>query len=279
MAASKEDFLKELHALTEPKDILKFADFAEEKTENYEAGRQAILHLATVGNDKLRALTSAQSQNLRNFLSVAYKHLTGALRNSRRSCEDFGKTLEDKDKKLVQMYEKHLTHQLKTLCLEVINLVESHFNDKDYKVPEDKEKEDIMKDEKLKDPLERYVFYQKLIGDYYRYLSEVTNDEDHKKLCAESYDVASTAAEKLGDTHPTRLGLALNYSVAKYEILGQTQEACKLAKQTFDDAIKSLESLSDGSYKDSTLIMQLLRDNLTLWQKEAQNRQDEVGDD
>jgi len=273
-AVSKEKFLKELHALTDPKDILKFADFAEERTENYEAGRQAILHLATVGDDKLRALTSSESQNLRNFLSVAYKHLTGALRNSRRSCEDFGKSLEEKDMKLVQMYEKHLTDQLKSLCLEVIDLVDNHFNDKNYKPPE--KKEDLEKNDELKDPLERYVFYKKLIGDYYRYLSEVTDDEDHKKKCGESYDLASLAAEKLGDTHPTRLGLALNYSVAKYEILNQKKAACKLAKDTFDNAIKSLESLSDGSYKDSTLIMQLLRDNLTLWEKEAQ---DEAGDD
>ena len=33
----------------------------------------------------------------------------------------------------------------------------------------------------------------------------------------------------------------------------------------FDDAIAELDSLSEESYRDSTLIMQLLRDNLTLW--------------
>lgn len=41
--------------------------------------------------------------------------------------------------------------------------------------------------------------------------------------------------------------------------------ACHLAKQAFDEAISELDSLSEESYKDSTLIMQLLRDNLTLW--------------
>ena len=35
--------------------------------------------------------------------------------------------------------------------------------------------------------------------------------------------------------------------------------------QAFDDAIADLDMLKDDSYKDSTLIMQLLRDNLTLW--------------
>lgn len=38
-----------------------------------------------------------------------------------------------------------------------------------------------------------------------------------------------------------------------------------MAKQAFDEAIAELDTLSEESYKDSTLIMQLLRDNLTLW--------------
>ena len=32
-----------------------------------------------------------------------------------------------------------------------------------------------------------------------------------------------------------------------------------------------LDTLSEESYKDSTLIMQLLRDNLTLWTSEMQD--------
>jgi len=40
--------------------------------------------------------------------------------------------------------------------------------------------------------------------------------------------------------------------------------AAILAKQAFDDAIVELDMLLEESYKDSTLIMQLLRDNLAL---------------
>lgn len=50
-----------------------------------------------------------------------------------------------------------------------------------------------------------------------------------------------------------------------YEILNSPDRACHLAKQAFDDAITEIDSLSEESYRDSTLIMQLLRDNLTLW--------------
>ncbi len=43
-----------------------------------------------------------------------------------------------------------------------------------------------------------------------------------------------------------------------------------MAKQAFDEAIAELDTLSEESYKDSTLIMQLLRDNLTLWTSDLQ---------
>lgn len=80
-----------------------------------------------------------------------------------------------------------------------------------------------------------------------------------------AYQSASNVAEELPPTHPIRLGLALNFSVFHYEIMGSPDKACQLAKQAFDDAIAELDNLSEDSYKDSTVIMQLLRDNLTLW--------------
>lgn len=85
---------------------------------------------------------------------------------------------------------------------------------------------------------------------------------DWSHLEQSATDVAQT---ELTPTHPIRLGLALNFSVFYYEILNSPDRACHLAKQAFDDAIAELDSLSEESYRDSTLIMQLLRDNLTLW--------------
>lgn len=83
-------------------------------------------------------------------------------------------------------------------------------------------------------------------------------------------------AEKIADdkdlpsTHPIRLGLALNFSVFYYEICNEQGKACDLAKKAFDAAIVDLDTTSEESYKDSTLIMQLLRDNLTLWTADIQ---------
>merc|ERR1712193_555946 len=80
-----------------------------------------------------------------------------------------------------------------------------------------------------------------------------------------AYDDAMGAASELAVTHPIRLGLALNFSVFHYEVLNNPDEACKMARQAFEGAIAELDNVSEDSYKDSTLIMQLLRDNLTLW--------------
>lgn len=109
-------------------------------------------------------------------------------------------------------------------------------------------------------------------GDYYRYLAEFTTKQERKDAAENSlasYKLATDASIPLMPTHPIRLGLALNFSVFYYEILASPERACRLAKQAFDEAIAELDSLSEESYKDSTLIMQLLRDNLTLWTSDS----------
>merc|ERR1712070_366053 len=116
---------------------------------------------------------------------------------------------------------------------------------------------------------ESKVFYQKMKADYYRYIAEFS-DGDKKTQAAENarkaYDEAQKVSEKdLAVAHPIRLGLALNFSVFQYEVLNNPDEACKMARTAFEDAIAELDNVAEDSYKDSTLIMQLLRDNLTLW--------------
>ena len=108
-------------------------------------------------------------------------------------------------------------------------------------------------------------------ADYYRYLAEFSEGEkkaEHAGNAETAYTAATNAAAGLAPTHPIRLGLALNYSVFMYEVQNKQPDACALAKQAFDDAIAELDTLDEESYKDSTLIMQLLRDNLTLWTSE-----------
>jgi len=105
-------------------------------------------------------------------------------------------------------------------------------------------------------------------GDYFRYLAESAsgpNREEIGQKALTAYNEATNIAKELTSTDPIRLGLALNFSVFYYEIMNSADNAIALAKNAFDTAIEQLEAISDDSYKDSTLIMQLLRDNITLW--------------
>ncbi|KAJ4195503.1 hypothetical protein NW759_016437 [Fusarium solani] len=66
-------------------------------------------------------------------------------------------------------------------------------------------------------------------------------------------------------THPLRLGVALNLSIFYYEIQNSPDQARDLAQQAIDDATAELGSLSEESFRDCTLIIQLLHDSLTIW--------------
>ena len=90
------------------------------------------------------------------------------------------------------------------------------------------------------------------------------------KSLAAYKDALNVAAAELPPTHPMRLGLALNFSVFCYEILESHDRAIHVARQAFDDALAELGLLSESDYKDSTLIMQLIRDNLNLWESEKE---------
>lgn len=114
-------------------------------------------------------------------------------------------------------------------------------------------------------------------ADYYRYVAEITKDGDRKKAsdtAEELYREATEFASDLDHTHPIRLGLALNYSVFYYEILNNAEKACDIAKGAMDNAIALLESEevqnSAHDYRDSVLIIQLLKDNFTLWGENQQ---------
>ncbi len=84
---------------------------------------------------------------------------------------------------------------------------------------------------------ESKVYWLKMRGDYSRYLAESLEDADaHHKAADtahEAYKQASNIAlNHLPAIHPTRLGLALNFSVFYYEILNSAERACLLGELT-----------------------------------------------
>ncbi|CAA0822499.1 14-3-3-like protein GF14 iota [Striga hermonthica] len=190
----------------------------------------------------------------RNLLSVGYKNVIGARRASWRILSSIEQKEETKGNennvKLIKGYRHKVEEELSKICRDILSVLDKNL------IPSSGSGEAT-------------VFYYKMKGDYYRYLAEFTSDQERKEAAEQSlkgYEAASASANTdLPSTHPIRLGLALNFSVFYYEIMNSPERACHLAKQAFDEAIAELDTLSEESYKDSTLIMQLLRDNLTLW--------------
>ncbi|KAJ6137708.1 hypothetical protein N7471_004194 [Penicillium samsonianum] len=190
----------------------------------------------------------------RNLLSVAYKNVVGTRRASWRIISSIEQKEENKGSDehvgIIRDYRQKIETELEQVCQDVLDVLDEAL------IPK-------------AETGESKVFYYKMKGDYHRYLAEFASGPKRKGAATaahEAYKNATDVAQtELTPTHPIRLGLALNFSVFYYEILNSPDRACHLAKQAFDDAIAELDSLSEESYRDSTLIMQLLRDNLTLW--------------
>lgn len=192
----------------------------------------------------------------RNLLSIAYKNVIGSRRASWRIISSIEQKEEhsghEKNAVIIREYRQSIEKELNEICKRILSLLDDNL------IPSAKSGESK-------------VFYCKMKGDYHRYLAEFSSESERRESAQESLgaynDATSIAMSNLAPTHPIRLGLALNFSVFYYEILNSSDEACQLAKQAFDDAIAELDALNEDSYKDSTLIMQLLRDNLTLWMR------------
>jgi len=225
-----------------------------EQAERYDEMLESMKSVATYDTE----LTVEE----RNLLSVAYKNVIGARRASWRIISSIEQKEEGSNENQVRTYRIQIEKELKEICADILNLLDKHL------IPH-------------ASTGESKVFYYKMKGDYYRYLAEFATSQDRKEAAEHSlvaYKAASDiSTSELVPTHPIRLGLALNFSVFYYEILNSPDRACRLAKAAFDDAIAELDTLNEDSYKDSTLIMQLLRDNLTLWTSDIQG--DEKNDD
>ncbi|KAI5173150.1 14-3-3 protein epsilon [Nematocida sp. LUAm3] len=194
----------------------------------------------------------------RNMLSVAYKNQVGVKRTSWRILNKAlqeAKSTEPQNEKHIQIIEEYIRaveEELNTVCDDLLSLLEVYLVD-------------ITAEDTT-------VFFLKMKGDYLRYKAEIASDEylyEVSKAAHEAYQQATEIADaNLPKTNPTRLGLYLNYSVFCFEILNERSRAIEMGKKAFDEAIAELDTLTEDSYKDSTLIMQLLRDNLSLWTTE-----------
>eukprot|EP00828_Plagiopyla_frontata_P048199 TRINITY_DN9166_c0_g1_i2.p2 TRINITY_DN9166_c0_g1~~TRINITY_DN9166_c0_g1_i2.p2 ORF type:complete len:249 (+),score=32.82 TRINITY_DN9166_c0_g1_i2:163-909(+) len=193
------------------------------------------------------------SSEERSIVSAAYKSVVGNKRAELRVLcaieQKEQRKGNDQHTSYIKNYKATIESELRTFCNEILGILENQL------IPNSKP--------------DSKIFYLKMKGDYNRYLSEFLIDQEYNEVVEhgkQSYlEAEKLALDYLPPTDPVRLGLYLNMSVFYYEILQQPDEAIRMANQAFDEAISSIDNVNEENYKDCTLIMQLLRDNLTLW--------------
>ncbi|RZF34844.1 hypothetical protein LSTR_LSTR017249 [Laodelphax striatellus] len=192
----------------------------------------------------------------RNLLSTAYKHEVSVRRSSLQVLISINKNEARKNSggdKLIEAIsdlKKITAKEIQTFCLEIISLLDN------FLLPSAID-------------LESSVFYLRMKGDHWRYIAEISNSYFKRNAIEQSIVAYKCASEiailELPPYHPTRLGVALNFSVLLYEILNSPHRACRMCSAAFYEAIHEIDTISHLFYKDSTLILQLMNDNLMLW--------------
>ncbi|XP_054812259.1 14-3-3-like protein D isoform X2 [Prosopis cineraria] len=236
---------------SDDRDNLFFIAKLSEQTERYDEVVDTMKKVA-----KLDVELSVEERNL---FSVGYKNVVGARRTSWRILSSLAQNEESKGNeqsaKLIRDYMCKVESEISNICSDIMILLDEHL------IPST-------------NVAESSVFYYKMKGDYYRYLAEFRSGDEKKDAADQSlkaYQTAASSAEaELSATHPIRLGLALNFSVFYYEIMNSPERACNLARQAFDDACTELDAHDEELYKDSRMILQLLRENCDLWTSDVQ---------
>nr|XP_010939738.1 14-3-3-like protein GF14 lambda [Elaeis guineensis] len=197
----------------------------------------------------------------RCLFAVAYKNVVGSRRSSWWAIFSMEHKEESRrneaDAAIIKRYRVRIEAELSSIIEGVLGLLDSHL------IPS-------------AGSAESKVFYLKLKGDCYRYIAEFRAWEERRQAAKDAaaayYAAQGIAHVDLGPTHPVRLELELNFSEFFHDIMNSLDMACSIADKAFKSALDDLDNLGMDFYKDSTLIMQLLRDNLTLWKAGAQRQ-------
>lgn len=243
-------------------DYVKMARIAE-LAERFDDMKDYIFHVATTLPEGASSIHLTAEE--RNLFSVAYKALLSPKRSAWRNLVSLSQKEQERHDNTgftdcLEEAKKGLEEEMLSLCSEVIDVVNKYL---------------LVETDANSESIDDSMYYLKLEGDYYRYEAEFLEGEarsDAVKHAQEKYEQALKVsdANEVSSVNSTLLSLYLNYSVFLYEITDQKELAIKLASKAFDDAIKILDTIPEKDYKESTLILQLLQDNLRLWSSEKE---------
>ena len=204
-------------------------------------------------DEVLAAKAGGVNPDERNLLSVAFKNLISSKRAACRTISAIEQNPKyTKFNAALLAYKTKIETQLMADCQKVIDMINSR----------------VLSGE-CSD--EAKAFFVKMVGDYYRYIAENAKDatlEDVKQKAKVAYEQAN--AIDLPACNPIKLGLALNFSVFNYEVLKDHAKACELADSALQQALDKIDELEEDDFRDAKSIIELLKENLTLWKEEEE---------
>ena len=158
----------------------------------------------------------------------------------------------DMDKNLHDKYKNNVANELKTICQEILGLLNNC----------------IFKTVKgLRNETE--ILYLKLFGDFYRYLAEVEQTDECKNKSRYYYEQAmDILTQDFDELHPSRFAFVLDISLIYKQVFEKTDKVVDFVTKSFNPAIQKLDSLKNPAYPylpDATLTGQMLRQRILVW--------------
>lgn len=201
------------------------------------------------------------SSDERNLLSVAFKNLISSKRTAWRTISAIEQNPKyTKFNESLAAYKKKIEEGLYKDCENIISLIQTKVLTKTLQE-------------------EPRAFFVKMVGDYYRYIAETAQNEklEHvKREALKAYSEANGIA--LPPCNPIKLGLALNFSVFHYEVMKDHKQACILADSALQAALEKIDDLGEEDFRDAKSIIELLKENLTLWKEEEEGGDNNIED-
>ena len=201
------------------------------------------------------------SSDERNLLSVAFKNLISSKRAACRTIAAIEQNPKyGKYQDALATYKASIETKLTADCQRVVDMIKQKVLAKSCDG-------------------ESKAFFIKMVGDYYRYIAENAKDsllEQVKQNALKAYNEANQIT--LPPCNPIKLGLALNFSVFHYEVMKNHKAACELADRALQDALDKIDELEEDDFRDAKSIIELLKENLTLWKEEEDGEDNQIDD-
>ena len=206
------------------------------------------------------------------MLSVSFKNLVTPRRTTLRQIAMIEQTkqIPAQNTDASTQYKAIQEERLHKNCNDIVDLLTSHV------IPRVEKR---YRDKKITS-LEERAFFYKMVGDYNRYAAESCSTvADHKQRLAQFHEGALQAYGKALDLcnrgpewgiqayNPVKLGLALNSAVFYFEIMGDAKAACEIARSAISGANQEMQNCPEEIYNESQSIIELLRENLNVWQE------------